>query len=156
MTPIVLFLMCWAALIVAGDTQIGRSLHSVMVQLPAVAANRLTRGNVAIAIAVLLLIVLHVTAEDGDRIRMAGLAVPELTIWLTTFEISTVIEATTGLAVAWGAIRRVSVSAVLAILPFRSAALTKGKARRIRRNRRRSCVSPVNDDEDGAGLALVA
>jgi hypothetical protein len=96
------------------------------------------------------------TGQRRDRIRMAGLAVPELTIWLTTFEISTVIEATTGLAVAWGAIRRVSVSAVLAILPFRSAALTKGKARRVRRNRRRSCVSPANDDEDGAGLALAA
>ena len=122
----------------------------------AVAANRLTRGNVAIAIAVLLLIVLHVTAEDGDRIRMAGLAVPDLTIWLTTFEISTVIEMATGFAVAWGAIRRVSVSAVLAILPFRSAALAKGKARRVRRNRRRSCASPVNDDEDGAGLLLAA
>jgi len=156
MTPIALFLMCWAALTVAKDTQIGRSLHSVMVQQPADAANRLTRGNVAIAISVLLLIVLHVTAEDGDRIRMAGLAVPDLTIWLTTFEISTVIEMATGFAVAWGAIRRVSVSAVLAILPFRSAALAKGKARRVRRNRRRSCASPVNDDEDGAELSLAA
>ena len=156
MTPIALFLMCWAALTVAKDTQIGRSLHSVMVQQPAVAANRLTRGNVAIAIAVLLLIVLHVTAEDGDRIRMAGLAVPDLTIWLTTFEISTVIEMATGFAVAWGAIRRVSVSAVLAILPFRSAALAKGKARRVRRNRRRSYASPVNDGEDGPELSLAA
>jgi len=156
MTPTALFLMCWAALTVAKGTQIGRSLHSVMVQQPAVAANRLTRGNVAIAIAVLLLIVLHITAEDGDRIRMAGLAVPDLTIWLTTFEISTVIEMATGFAVAWGAIRRVSVSAVLAILPFRSAALAKGKSRRVRRNRRRSCASPVNDGEDGPELSLAA
>ncbi len=156
MTPIALFLMCWAALTVAKDTQIGRSLHGVMVQIPALAANRLTRGNVAIVISVLLLIVLHVTAEDGDRIRMAGLAVPDLTIWLATFEISTVVETTAGLAVAWGAMRRVSVSAVLAILPFRSAALTRGKTRRVRRDRRRSCASPVNDDEDGAGLSLTA
>jgi len=156
MTPMVLFLMCWAALFVAGDTQIGRSLHSAMVQQPAVAANRLTRGNVAIAIAVLLLIVLHVAAEDGDRIRMAGLAVPDLTIWLTTFEISTVIETTAGLAVAWGAMRRASLSAVFAILPLRSAAIIKGKARRVRRNRRRSRALPVNDDEDGAGLSLAA
>jgi len=34
MTPIALFLMCWAALTVAKGTQIGRSLHSVMVQQP--------------------------------------------------------------------------------------------------------------------------
>jgi hypothetical protein len=108
------------------------------------------------AIVVLLLIVLHVTAEDGDRIRMAGLAVPDLTIWLTTFEISTVIETTAGLAVAWAAIRRVSVLAVVAILPSGSAALAKGKARRVRRNRRRSCAPPVNDDEDRTGLALAA
>lgn len=156
MTPIVVFLMCWAALIVAANTPVGHSLQGVMVRLPAVAANRLTRGNVAMAIAVLLLIVLHVTAEDGDRIRMAGLAIPDLIIWLTTFEISTVVETTAGLAVAWAAIRRVSVLAVVAILPFRSAARAKGKSRRVRRNRRRSCAPPLNDDEDGAGLALAA
>jgi len=154
MTPIVLFLMCWAALIAAGDTQIGQLMHSSMVQLPTVAANRLTRGNVAIAIAVLLLIVLHVTAEDGDRVRMAGLAIPELTIWLTTFEISTAIETTTGLTVAWGTIRRLRVSAVLTVPFFGFAALTKSKARRVRRNFRRSCVWPANDD--GAGLPLAA
>lgn len=153
---LIVFLMSWTALMVAGGTPIGRSLYRVMVEVPAAAASRLTRGHVAMAIVILILVVLHVSAGDDDPVRMVSLFAPDLAMWLTGFEISVVIEAAASFAAAWAALRRVNVSSVLATLALRFAKHPKSRADRARRSRRRHRASPANDDEDGAGFALAS
>ncbi|MES2056717.1 MAG: hypothetical protein V4564_12330, partial [Pseudomonadota bacterium] len=134
---------------------IGRFLHRVTVEMPAAAASRLSRANVAIGIVVLLLAVLHASAGDADPVRFVSLFAPDLAIWLTSFEISAVIEAAVGLATAWAAMRRrVNISSVLATLHV--AKHPRSKPGRARSSRRRNRASPANDDEDGAGLALAS
>lgn len=154
MTAAIVFLMFWTVLIVAGDTPIGRFLHRIMVEMPAAAVSSLRRVHIAIAIGILLLVILHVSAGDADPVRMVGLFAPDLVIWLTSFEISAILEAAASFAAALAVLRRVNVRSVLVTL--RCAKRPESRANRARCIRRRNRASPANDDEDGAGLALAS
>jgi hypothetical protein len=148
--------MFWITLAAAGNTPIGRILYRAMVEIPALAANGLTRGNVAIAIVVLMLAVLHLSAGDADPVRMVGLLAPDLAIWLTSLEIGAIIEAVAGFVAAWATLRRVNVPSALTAFIFRFAKRPERRAKRARRNRRGNCAFPANDDEDGEEIALAS
>jgi hypothetical protein len=153
-TAVIVFLMFRGALIVAGSTPVGRLLRRMMVEMPAAAVNSLRRVDVAIAIVIVLLVVLHFSAGDADPVRMAGLFAPELAIWLTSFEISAIVEIAASLASALALRRRVSIRSILVTL--RLARRPRNRVSRARSVRRQNRAAPANDDEDGAGLALAS
>ncbi|MBY8825036.1 hypothetical protein [Sphingomonas colocasiae] len=153
MTAAIMVLMMWAALAIAGNTPFGRLLHRMMVDMPARLANRLSRAHVAVTFVILVLVVLHLSAGEADPVRLLGLFAPDLAMWLIGFEISTVIELAAGFAAlaTWCWINaRNAVAALVARLWKRPRA----KPKQARRRQRRDRVSPANDDEDGAELAL--
>ena len=156
MTAAVVFLAAWAALMVAGGTPIGRLLNRVMVDMPAKALNRLERGHIALAIVVTMLVVLHLNAGDGDPIRMVSLFAPDIALWLTSIEISAIIEASIGLVAALAAVRRMSIAAVLTGFSIRLPRHPKNKVNRARNGPRRDRTLPANDDEDGMEFALAS
>jgi hypothetical protein len=151
----IMFLLCWAALVLAGNTPFGRLLHRVMVDVPVRAASLVSRGHVAIAFVVLLLVALHFSAGDADPVRLLGLFAPDLAMWLIGFEISTAIEVAAGVA-ALAAWCWIGVKAVLADLVARVWKRPEIRTGKARRRRRRDRVLPANDNEDGAGLALAS
>lgn len=150
------FLMLWMAIVAARDTPVGRILYRTMVEMPAAAANRVTRGNLAIAIVVLMLAVLHLSAGDADPIRMVSLFAPELAIWLTSLEISAIIEAVVGFAAIWSALRRIAAPNPLTAFIARFAKRPERRANRARRSQSGGCASPANDDEEGEAPALAS
>lgn len=152
----IVFLLFWMTLVVSKDTPVGNFLRRVMVEMPAVAANRCSRVNLAIAIVTLLLIILLATAGDADPIRMASLFAPDLALWLATFEISAIIDAAMVLAAARAALSGLISASVVQPLGIRTARRSKSKTNRPRRSSRRSGALPANDDEDGPGLALAS
>ena len=156
MTAAVVLLICWAALMAAGDTPIGRLLNRVLVEMPAKALSRLEPGHIALAIVVTMLIILHLSAGDGDPIRMVSLFAPELTLWLTSIEISAIFEASIGLVATLAALRRMSIAAVLTAFSISLPRHPKNKVNRVRNAPRHDRTLPANDDEDGADFALAS
>lgn len=155
MTAAIIVLMCWMALLVAGNTPFGRLLHRVMVDIPARAASRISRANVTITCVILVLVVLHFSAGEADPVRLLGLFAPDLAIWLIGFEISAVVEVAASVA-ALAAWCWIGVRSVLAALIARVWPRPKIKTRQARRRRRNDRASPANDDEDGLEFALAS
>jgi hypothetical protein len=149
MTATIVLLLCWAALLIAGDTSTGRFMRCVMVVKPAAAANRLEPGHVALAIVITLLVVLHASAGDGDPIRMVALFAPDMALWLASIELGTLVEASIGLVAALAALR----TAVRSAFALRLPRHPKNKVNRARSGPRRHRSLPANDDEDGARFA---
>lgn len=86
------FLLLWAILVASKGTPFGKLLNRVMVELPAMALNRLQRGHVALAIVVTLLMIVALCFPRPDSLRMTGLAIPDFAAWLTTVEIGTYLD----------------------------------------------------------------
>lgn len=155
MTVTVVLLALWATLAIARETPIGWFLHRAMVELPAAALNRVTRGQIILTVAVIGLACLHVYYEQADGVRLLSMAVPDIAAWLVTFEISAYLEVVAAL-VASMAMRLQSLRAhVMAILAPITRRWIGGDAR-PRCSRHRGHSAPANDDEDGAGLALAS
>lgn len=149
MSAVVVFLMSWVALVASRGTPIGRSLHRVMVDLPA-AIGRLRRLDVAAVIVVVGMIILHLNAGDADPARLLGIFAPDLALWLAGLEFGSLLEAAAALVSLAGAGRLV--------LPRLATMLGRGrrvesKAGRARCSRRITRAPAANDDENGAALA---
>lgn len=156
MTIVIVFLALWAALAIGKGTPVGRSLRGTMVDVPVAVLGRLSRINVAVAIVILMLIVLHFSAGDADPVRLVSLFAPDLAFWLASFEVSSLIEAAAGLTALCATLRRVNIRDLLLATPFRLAERVERTTSRVRCSRRRDRISPANDDEDGGALALAS
>ena len=151
-----MLLVLWATLAVAKDTPIGRFLNRVMVELPAAALNRVTRGHILLAIVLVGLSGLIAWYGGADGVRMLSMAVPDAAGWLITFEVSAYLDVLAALAAASALVRLRSARDFLVMLlaPLMRRPAT-GEAR-PRCSRRRPVIAPANDDEDGAGFALAS
>lgn len=152
----IMFLMCWTALIVAGNIPIGRLLKRMMVQVPATAVNRLEPGHIALAIVVTMLVVVHLNAGDSDPIRMVTVFAPDIALWLVSIEISAIVEALIALTAAAAALRRMGIVATFTNISIRLLRHPKNKVNRARDGSRLKRKLPANDDEDGAEFALAS
>jgi hypothetical protein len=155
-TAAIVFLMCWATLICAARTPIGRLLNRLIVEVPATALNRVEPGHIALAMIVTMLIVMHLNAGDTDPIRMVAMFAPDIALWLVSIEISAIVEALAALTAAAAALRRVGVAATFRAMSIRLPRHTKHNANRARNGLRLKRKLPANDDEDGAELALAS
>lgn len=139
----------WAAMLIAGDTPIGRSLRRWLVEKPAARLSRISPTQVAL---VLLLTVTGVGAYlllGHEGLGMFGMMMPELTGLLASVEVTALIEAgVTALVVAtsvqWRAVRAAAVQRM------------RGVRARSVRSRRVGRPASANDDEGPAGLRLAA
>ena len=156
MTAGMAFLLCWAILIVAPRTLVACVLKRLMVEMPAVAFNRLEPGHIALAIVVMMLVVVHLNAGDTDPIRMVALFAPDVTLWLASIEISAIVEAAVALATAAAALRRAGILATLSRFSISLPRHPKNKVNRARNEPRPNRKVPSNDDEDGVVFALAS
>lgn len=156
MTAGIAFLLCWTILISAPRSPVACVLNRLMVEMPAVALNRLEPGHIALAIVVVMLVVVHLNAGDTDPIRMVAMFAPDVTLWLASIEISAIAEAAVALAAAAAALRRAGIVATLARYSVSSPRHPKNKVNRARTEPRPNRKVPANDDEDGVVFALAS
>lgn len=137
-------ILVWLALVAAGRTPVGRMMRIILVERPAVWLSRLTRGQVLLMGASLLLAVLLFWILEEEGLRMVGMYAPELMGMLASVELTSAIDV---LAVAVASMATGRMRAALhwmrARLPARS-----GRAARPRRRP----TQRVANDEDGPAV----
>lgn len=149
MTTTVALLALWAALHVARELPVGRSLHKAMVAAPAALLNRLTTGHVLFAILLIAIAGMVVWAGEADGLRVLTMAAPDVAAWFTTFEVSAYLDILATIAAASAALR---LGRARDVIVMRIAAVIRRDAGRTRPrcSRTRATMIPANDDEDGA------
>ena len=73
----------------APDTAMARFLHRWLVRQPAEALNRVSAGQLAATLVIMMVAGLLIYAESGEGLRLLGLATPELLGWIAAFDIAT-------------------------------------------------------------------
>tara|TARA_B100000929_G_scaffold286112_1_gene270682 strand:- start:6 stop:464 length:459 start_codon:yes stop_codon:yes gene_type:complete len=136
----------------APDTAMARFLNRWLVRQPADALNRLSRGQVLVTLALVIVAGLLIYAESGEGLRLLGLATPELMGWIAAFDIATTADLAMAGFLAWSARSRGMMRAWIgAIRPARRA-----KPRAKRRQLRTPPKHAANDDEDRRLATLAA
>jgi hypothetical protein len=143
-------LWLWLALLGAGNTPVGRGMRHCLVEWPAARLSRIQRGAVLVWLVLVAIGAACFWLLEEEGLRMFAMALPELTGWMTAFEIGSLVDA---IAIAVLAASTVRIGAVKAWV-MRRLPIRRARARRARRTRpvRRG----ANDDEDGAITALTA
>lgn len=94
------FVACWLTLGFAPDIPIARALRRALVEMPAARLSRITRGDVAVAIVLAIAAGMIAFVGEGDGIRLLTMAAPDMALWITSFEISTVVDIVVAIALA--------------------------------------------------------
>ena len=154
MGPITLtFLACWLAILAAPATPIAAALRRWLVDAPARRLSAASRADAVIATVVFAAIVAMTCLDDGDPLRMAVMGVPDAALWLTSFELTTIVDVIVAVGVAiagWrgGGMRSLSTAIITGVQRH-----TAGRARRTQRTIRNR--ASANDDEP-AGRSMAA
>lgn len=143
-------LWLWLALLVAGNTPIGRDMRHWLVEWPAARLARIHRGAVLtwLVLAAVGAACFWLLEEEG--LRLFTMALPELAGIVTAFEIGSLVD-----AIAMGVLAASSVR-MGAVKAWAMRRLPIGRARARRTRRTRPVSRAANDDEDGAAFALAA
>jgi hypothetical protein len=143
-------LWLWLALLVAGNTPVGRGMRHWLVEWPAARLSRIQRGAVLVWLVLITIGAACFWLLEEEGLRMFAMALPELAGWVTAFEIGSLVDAIAMAVLAASTVRIGAVKAwVMRRLPIRRA-----RARRARRTR--PVKRGANDAEDGAVAALAA
>lgn len=145
-------LWLWPALLVAGNTPIGRDLRHWLVEWPAARLARIHRGAVLtwLVLAAIGAACFWLLEEEG--LRLFAIALPELTGMLAAFEIGSLVDAIAMGALAASTVRMGAVKAwVMRRLP-----MTRRASRARRTAPARRDTPAANDDEDGGRCTLAA
>ncbi len=132
----------------APETLMGRWLHRHIVAPLAARLDRITRGQVLVALLVAAMI-LGAMWLGRDAPRILALASPDLVLLLGSVEIGLYIDAALTAVLTWSAVRT---------LPLLKIG-RRGQPRRLTRRERRPARAhhhPNNDNEDRAGRLLQA
>lgn len=136
-----LFVCAWLILWLAPETSLGRFLHRWMLDRPIAAAERITRGQVLLAILLTLVVSAAVWLLQAEAGPLLGLATPELGMVIASFEVTTWLDALAGALLLASTVR------------WRSFSLRLGSTFRLRQRRQRKFgavrrkAAPANDDE---------
>ncbi|WP_333572991.1 hypothetical protein [Sphingomonas sp.] len=142
-----LFLL-WLALLVAGDTPVGRRLRAALVEAPARWLNRWSRGDVLLILLLLAGAAAILWLMEAEGRLFLSMVAPDVLAGASMLELGTLLDAA------------VTATAVFTTLRIRGLRLwlTARFARRLPRSRRarpqRRC--PANDDGDGPALTCAA
>lgn len=105
MTFVVPFVILWSVLLFARETSIGRFLHRWMVERPAGWLAKISRGQAIVLTSCFAIAGALIWFEQGEALRLMGMASPELLGWLTMFEVSTFADVVAVVALAWSNMR---------------------------------------------------
>lgn len=141
-------LLLWFALLVAGDTPVGRTLRRVLVEAPARWCGRWSRGDVLLVLCLLAgaaLILWLMEAEGRLFLAMLG---PDIVAGAGMLELGTLLDV---------AVTAIAVFTTLRVQGLRHW-MTARFGRRLPRARRtrRQGRPAANDDGDGPAFALAA
>lgn len=100
-----IFVACWLTLRLAPETQTARGLRRLLVETPAAHLSRVTRGDVAVAIMLAIAAGMIAFVGEGDGIRVLTMATPDVALWITRFEILTVVDIVVATALAMSRLR---------------------------------------------------
>lgn len=140
------FAAAWLTISLAGGTPIAELLQRIMVDTPARRLNRITRGHILTAAALLVFGGLLIWQLEGDGVRLLSMMAPEIGTWLAMFEISTWLDAVVAVVALSSTVRLRGWRAwIVAVLTRR----TPGK--HVRAHRSRKARRPADNDDDGAG-----
>jgi len=114
---------------------------------------RITRGHVLLTLGLAAFFSLLVWLLGGDGLRVSSMALPEVTTWAMTFEISTLLDAMAAVAIMAATVRIRTMGTFVSNLlraPFRRTRL------RTARTRRRSRIRPTSANDDDPHVVLIA
>ncbi|HEY0623809.1 hypothetical protein [Sphingomonas sp.] len=137
-------LLVWAALLLAGTTDAGRSMRAVLIRRPAAWFNRFSRGQAIFAAGALLFAALLFWLMGQEGLRLYSMYVPELMGLLASVEFIAAIDA---IAVAIATAASVRLRGAAAWVRMR---LPERAAGRRRAPRSRRPAPPANDAEGPA------
>lgn len=136
---------CWVVIAAAPDTAIGSALRHALVKWPAARLLRLTRGDAAVMLLLMLTAAMVTLVGEGDGIRLLMLSAPDVAIWITTVEVSAYVDILIALGAAASSLRLRDAAARYADMFTR-----QGRTRMTNRGRRTRPRAADNDDEPGA------
>lgn len=149
MGPITLtFLACWLTISVAPATPIAMTLRRWMVDAPGRRLSAAGRAEAVIATVLVAAILAMTLLDDGDPLRMAVMGVPDAALWLTSFELTAVVDVVVALGVAIAGWRGGGMRVVSTAIARRIKRRSISRARRERRTVRTRAAA--NDDDSEA------
>ena len=148
-------LTLWLTMLIAPDTPVGRYLHRILVVAPAERLGRITRGQILLAIALFAVAGIAMWLTEGDGLRLLSMAAPDISMWITTFEVTTYIDVAAAALIAASTVRFSAMGSRLrAVLPGKTRRQSRraSRARRVRRPVRPS----ADNDEDAVVIGVAA
>jgi hypothetical protein len=140
-------LALWLLLLTAPKTPIGRFLYQMLVAAPATRLGRITRGQMLLVLLLCIGSTAIVWLMGGEALRLLGMAVPDVAMWVTTFEITTYLDVVAALAMAASTMRaQLLVRRLRDALPYKACRPGK-RAARSRRIRHPARAKADNDDD---------
>ncbi|MEG8025597.1 hypothetical protein QP162_16600 [Sphingomonas aurantiaca] len=128
-------------------TPIGIALRHALIDRPVARLMRVTRGDAAVMVLLMLTAAMVTLVGEGDGIGMLAMGAPDIAVWITTFEVSAYVDVIIALGAAASGLRLRGAIARYAGIFARS-----GRARatdRARRSRKMRPSEADNDDEPG-------
>ena len=147
---LIALLLIWAAVVLAGETPVGRTLRRALVDWPARRLSRITREQVVLATVMFGGTGLIVAVLGHEAARFLAMGLPELASWVTMFEVTAYLDAAVAMATALTVTRVAAVKAWARSLPV----LRHARPRTPRQQRPAQAPrKPANDDEPGLAAA---
>jgi hypothetical protein len=143
----ILMLLVTFALLVAPATPVGRFLHRHLVVAAAARLNRVAPGHIPLALALCGVVAFVVWLMQGDGLALLGMAAPEASSWLITFEASSYLDVLAAVVSVAATVRVRSIASRWRASVRRPACRAAG-TRRGRRPRRLARPVASNDDEN--------
>lgn len=144
LTIVTTLILLWCAHLTAPETPIGRAIFRLLVAAPAARIERITWGQVILVL--LMAVVIGGAIWLGrDAAPMLGMAAPDVAAFLSTFEVTTLLDVAAGVMLAATTVRLKSVSSHLWRRP-------RQRARHVRPR----ALKGSNDDEDSSCWQIAA
>lgn len=138
----ILVLIATITLLVAPDTPVGRLLQRHLVVAAVARLARITPGQILLALAVGGVVAFVAWLMQGDGVALLGMAAPEASSWLITFEVSGYLDMLAAVLFAAAPVRVRGVTD-----GWRVARRPTRRAARARRSRQMARPVAANDDE---------
>jgi hypothetical protein len=148
-----------AVMIMFPRTPIGESLRQLLIELPVQALSRLTPGRIILALILVAAGALVAVLFEAEGLRMLGMAVPEGLAWVVAFDVATVLDLFTAVAMVAAAARLRSLrDSARSVAAWTRSRISRVAARRTGWSRRRRARRPAsrpakNDDGEGGWQA---
>lgn len=116
---------------------------------------KITRGHMLLALGLAGIFALAIWLAGGDGLNISAMALPEVTTWAMTFEISTLLDAMATVMIVSATVRIRALTGLFSALLQRRLRDVHRRAPRSQRRQETAWIA-ANDDEDPQGVLLAA